>query len=120
MGVGERYYKSPADFIKEGQKLGVSKRIAAVPKDFKIGKTIVYLAHPKACIKDGDGAKTKKGQGKMLDYQMGVFCAFRPQKIEQLVWDKDLMGKKGATLKKSLHKRGITPVPIPYGDKDHK
>lgn len=120
MSVGGRYYKSPADFIKEGQKLGVSKRIAAIPKDFKLGKTIVYLAHPKAIIKDGNGAKTKKGQAKMLEYQMGVFCAFRPQKIEKLVWDKDLKGKRGAKVKKDLRKRGITPVPIPFGDKDHK
>lgn len=119
MGVGERYYKTPQDFINEGEALGVCKRIAAIPKDLRIDKTVVYLAHPKACIKNGSG-RTKKGQGKMLEYQLGVFCAFIPHKIEQLVWDKDLKGKRGRALKKQLRKRRITPVPVPFGDKDHK
>lgn len=121
MLVGEKHYKSPADFLNEGVKLGVSKRIPFIPKDLTLGKTPVYLAHHKAIIKEApEGSKSKKGNGKMLEYALGIFSAFIPLKVEKLVWEKDLKGKKGKELKKALKKRGIVPVPIPDGDKDHR
>jgi hypothetical protein len=119
MIVGERHYPKPSDFIKEGHNLGVCKRIPFVPKDLILKKTVIYLAHHKAIIKRGNGKVGKKGQTKMLEYATGIFCAFVPTKIEQLVWESQLKGKKGKGLKQSLKKRGITPVPIPDKDKDH-
>lgn len=119
MIVGERHYPTPQDFIKEGRKLGVSKRIPFIPKGLKLKQTVIYLAHHKAIIKNGNGKSDKKGQAQMLEYQTGIFCAFIPSKIEKLVWESQLKGKKGSELKKSLKKRGITPVAIPDKDKDH-
>lgn len=49
MGVGEKYYPTPDDFMNEGVAQGISKRISQIPKDFELGNTLIYLAHPKAC-----------------------------------------------------------------------
>lgn len=38
MWVGSIYY-TPESFIKEAQQMGVSKRIAKIPKELKIGET---------------------------------------------------------------------------------
>lgn len=46
--IGERFYKTPEDFIREANELGVSRRISAVPRGFKVGETWILLAHPKA------------------------------------------------------------------------
>ena len=46
--VGEKFYKTPADFVKEGVEMGFSRRIKAVPQGFKVGETWVMLAHPAA------------------------------------------------------------------------
>ena len=45
----------------------------------------------------------------------GVFYAFRPQRIEKLIWQKD--ASEGNL--EELERRGITPVIIPDGDLDH-
>jgi hypothetical protein len=49
MLVGEQYYPKTGDFMKEALTLGVSKRIPFIPKDLKLGETVIYLAHHKAC-----------------------------------------------------------------------
>lgn len=48
MWVGEKYYPTPADFVKEGDLQGISKRIPQIPKDFKVGESWIMLAHRKA------------------------------------------------------------------------
>lgn len=117
MNVGEKYYKTPRDFLDEGSLQGFSKRIAQIPKDFEIGKTIVYLTHPKACQEE----PVNGGNGKLVEveYSMGIFTAFIPQRIEKLFWQSEL-DKMSEKEKKALNRRGITPIGIPDGDKDHK
>src|SRR5947208_1909086 len=46
--IGERYYKTADDFTVEAARMGVSRRIPAVPRDFELGVTWVLLAHRKA------------------------------------------------------------------------
>lgn len=46
--VGSRFYAMPADFMAEVEKMGLSRRIPAVPKDFVLGSTWVMLAHRQA------------------------------------------------------------------------
>ena len=46
--VGEKFHARAEDFLEVASRLGISKRIAAVPRDFKLGETWVFLAHPKA------------------------------------------------------------------------
>lgn len=43
--VGGKFYRTPADFQAEAKRMGVSRRIPAVPKDFVLGETWVLLAH---------------------------------------------------------------------------
>lgn len=49
MLIGAGNYKTPQDFLEEAGRMGISKRIPFIPKDLELGKTVVYLAHPKAC-----------------------------------------------------------------------
>ena len=128
MMVGKKYY-SPVTFIKEALELGVSKRIAAIPKKMVLGQTVVYLAHPEAVngieAPCNQGELLGNGQGRLLDAEkaecrLGIFCAFIPERAEMPVWESQLKGEEGDKFKESLEKRGITPVPIPDGDEDHK
>ena len=133
MGVGVKYYPTPQDFIAEGVKQGVSKRISRIPRNFKLGETWIYLVHPKAVlVKENvlsaaasviaDSSQASGVQPRLVDaekkpeYKPGVFTAFRPQRIEKLIWQHEATEE---TLK-ALEKRGITPIIVPDGDKDHK
>ncbi len=118
MLIWEKNYSTPADFIKEGVALGVSKRIPFIPKELELGKTVVFFAHHKACVDNGLKLGTD-GQVIAFIYKTGIFAAFIPQKVEGLYWESELKGKKGKKLLEKLEKRGITPVSIPDGDKDH-
>ena len=100
MWVGGNSY-TPESFMFESQKMGISKRIATVPRNFKVGETWVLLAHKKVKT---NGEKTS-----------AIFSAFKPTKIEKLIT------KSQATEEalKKLGKQGITPVVVPDDDKDH-
>lgn len=129
MGVGERYYKTPGDFMLEARKLGVSKRIPFIPKELELGKTVVYLAHPKACevresvalqkaMAIADSSKTNQERlidSERIEYRLGIFSAFIPHRVEKLIWEHDATAEE----LESLEKRGITPVVIKNGDLDH-
>lgn len=129
MGVGESFYKTPGDFMAESNRLGISKRIPFIPKELELGKTIVYLAHPKACqVKESSALQKAMAivggqeveqprlvESEKVEYKTGIFSAFIPQRVEKLIWQKDATQEE---LKK-LEKRGITPVVIKDGDMDH-
>lgn len=130
MGVGERHYHTPRDFMNEGITQGLSKRIAQIPKDFELGKTIIYLAHPKACeAKEAVAVQQAMNileaqQPTLIDAEkvkkaMGIFSVFIPQRIEKLFWQSEFDNLTTKD-KEQLTKRGITPISIPDGDKDHK
>lgn len=139
MGVGRKYY-TPRSFMEEANKLGVSKRIHAVPKEFKLGESWILLTHPDAGTKEFDSHEFKEGiqvndhlvKCKHCEQTWGdmdsepttkckrkvpaIFTAFRPEKIEILVW------KSEATAEKieELESRGLSVVIIPDGDSDHQ
>ena len=130
MMVGEKYY-TPESFMEEALSQGISKRIPAFPKKMVLGQTIVYLAHAKAVevresvavqaamnILDGidDPQMRMMEADRQPEYAMGIFCAFTPQRVEKLIWQKDASEK----VLEDLRKRGIDPVVIPDGDEDHK
>jgi len=104
--VGEAYY-SPQSFIKEALEMGVSKRIPFIPKELKLGETIVLLAHKKAIGRFSEEA--------VWEDKPAIFYAFKPTTIEMPIWKSELNDEK----EKELVKRGITPIPIPDGDVDH-
>lgn len=54
MWVGEKFSPTPEDFVKEGVRQGVSKRINSIPNKFEINKDWILLAHMKAVQGDDE------------------------------------------------------------------
>lgn len=118
MWVGGQFYPSYTDWLDEARKLGISKRIAAVPKGFVPGKTYILVAHPKVIERAQDKGELLSGDASKLEkvWIPGVFHGFRSTKLEVIVtpsmkdeeWVKDLQAKHGATL-----------VEVPENDPDH-
>lgn len=108
MWVGSEY--TPESFTIEAALLGVSKRIPSgqIPRNLKLGESWVILAHNSAC-----GTRTLE-DGKEEGIP-GVFYAFKPLRIEKIIWESDAKPE----LLEELEKRGITPVIVPDGDTDH-
>jgi hypothetical protein len=104
--VGEKFY-TPESFTREAATQGISKRVGFIPKGFKVGQTVIYLAHHKAC------APPEPEKGKQYT---GIFSSFRPQRIEKLIWQSQATPEVLAR----LEKQGITPVVVPDGDEDHR
>lgn len=131
MRVGEKFYPMPEDFINEGLVQGISKRIAQIPRNLEIGKTVIYLAHINACvvkepvaIQQAMAILEQTEPPRLIDAPkqkrvMGIFSAFIPQRIEKLFWQSELDKMTDKELE-MLKNRGITPVGIPDGDKDHR
>jgi len=129
MLVGAGNYKTPQDFLEEAHRMGISKRIPFIPKDLELGKTIIYLAHPKACevkepvalqqamaiVEEAQTNQPRLLETERIEKRLGIFGAFIPKKVEKLVWEKDATPEE---LEK-LEKRGIAPVIIPDGDREH-
>lgn len=129
MGVGEKYY-TPESFAREAVEQGISKRIAAVPKKLVLGKTIIYLSHPKAvevkepavlqqamAIAGGDEQQRPRLlEAEKAEHKLGIFCAFVPQAVEMLIWESEATPE----YLEQLGKRGILPVILKDGDKDHE
>jgi hypothetical protein len=125
--IGGSFYERPQDWTDEAIRLGVSRRIAAVPKDFKLGETWVFVAHRDT---DRRHCGTCDGTGKQLDSNniilegapactackgegsqpvAAIFHAFLPTAIEYVV--------KGDETEDQLDKliaRGITPVQVEH------
>lgn len=130
MLVGAGNYPTPQDFLKEASAMGISKKIRFIPRHLKLGSTVFYLAHPKACeVKEPVALQeainileqSQTNQPRLLETEkvektVGIFCAFIPRRIEQLVWKSELTDEKC----KELEKRNITPIPVSDGDSDHK
>lgn len=98
MWVGEKFYPTPDDFLMEARRMGISKRIATVPKDFVVSKDWILLAHKKAICDIVDG-KT--------EYIAGIFQAFKPTRIEYVV-----KGDETQEELERMEKRGITLVDV--------
>jgi hypothetical protein len=129
--VGEKFY-SPEEFLTESRDLGVSRRVSAIPRGFKVGETWVFVAHikgnpPKDALSDGTP---------------GIFSAFRPTRIERIVkqseldifnkWSKRTVDdvvegaeditEREAEICDRLQRdvdRGFSLVPVPDNDPDH-
>lgn len=110
MWVGEGFYKTPEDFMREGAEQGISKRVSAIPKDFKIGQDWILLAHRKAIttleVVDGTLADNF-AQKEVHVMKPGIFQAFRPDRIEYVV-----AGDETPEELERLEKRGLTLVKV--------
>lgn len=102
MWVGEKFY-SPDAFTIEAAQKGISKRIASIPNNFKVGETWVWLAHIKA-IKI---PFTNELNQPCIEHRPGIFYAFRPTRIEYVITGNETEPELDA-----MEKRGITLVHV--------
>jgi hypothetical protein len=103
--VGNDY--TPESFIKESDKMGVSKKINNLPKDLVVGKSWVYLAR-----QDMIENKVTAYHPKKTKKKDAIFFAFIPQKVEYLMEKKkkEEYSKEEILENKEFKKRGITIV----------
>lgn len=95
--VGSVYYPTPAAFTEEAQRLGVSRRIPALPRGLVQG-TWILLGHRKACHYNGPAPEW---------YGPGVFLVFRFHAVEYIV--------RGDETERQLHeleRRGVQLVRV--------
>jgi hypothetical protein len=117
--IGGGFYKSPADFLKEGVAMGFSRRINSIPRGFKIGETPVLLAHRKTierAVTPEDIELNPKLKGELLASFPGIFYVWIPQFIEKIFKESD----RDSEAVKDAEKRGIRPVFVPDNDRDHQ
>ncbi len=98
--VGESFYETPEQFLEEARRMGISRKIHAVPEDLEIGDWI-FLGYRKI-IPTGEYAKDKS---EIL--APGIFHAFQVNTIEKLLTESQ---QKDQYYVKTLLDRGITPV----------
>lgn len=123
--VGGKFYPTPEDWTAEANRMGVSRRISAVPKDLKLGETWVLVAHRECVTERCDcgvpcpDAMDPDNTVIVPDEQCGrchgdgqyklpaIFHMFKPEAIEYVV--------KGDETEEDLErlvKRGLTPVKV--------
>jgi len=137
--VGGTFYPEADDFMREAASMGVSRRIPAVPKDFKLGETWVLVAHPKAVTRTvpwGECTDEERTEYRALleaggfpvpeafdDFhpvqvtRKGVITMFKPIAIEKIV---TVSQSADFEAMKALEAKGITPVVVPDDDPDHQ
>jgi len=94
--IGESHYKTTDVYMKEALRMGFSRRIKFVPRDFKIGETWVLLAHLRAVYDE-----------ESLEGQPGIFTVFMPQRIEYVI-----RGDETEEELERIEKRGIELVDV--------
>lgn len=129
--IGKQYYSTPADWTKEANKLGVSRRMSSIPKKMVLGKSWVLVAHPEVtksecpdCEGKGFVAAEAKDtpkeceacEGKRFKMNPAIFHCFRPRAIELVVTPSM---RKQAWVKKLVKKNGVELVEVPEDDPDH-
>jgi hypothetical protein len=116
--IGEKFYPTPADFNRESETMGLSRRITTVPRGFVLGETWVALAHRKVISPDHLYDVTSDPEGKICDQckqgedahlgKAGIFHVFKPSRIEYCV---NVATDTDEKLE-ALEKRGITLVRV--------
>jgi hypothetical protein len=131
--IGEAHYATPTDWEQEANRLGVSRRISALPDGLVFGQTWVMVAHPKAikstcgaafakdgvarnCRQDFPDRDCKTCGGTGVKAEPGIFHAFKPQACELIVTPKL---RKAAWVKKLVKDKGVQLVEVPEDDPDH-
>jgi len=127
--IGQAFYPTPADFMKEAAALGVSRRISALPRGFKLGEDWVLMAHPVAVertpntdeereeLAELNAARAKDELPLTLTLtRPGIVTMFRPVRFEKIVTDTEA---KDTEAMDALRAKGITPVAVRDNDPDH-
>lgn len=104
--VGTQFYPTIEAFEAEARAQGISRRIAAIPRGFKLGDVVLF-AHPRGVLQS-TGELTGK-------YVPAIFRVWRPSRLER-IFDES---KRGSDEVAAAEKRGETPVFVPDNDADH-
>jgi hypothetical protein len=104
MWVGENNYKTPGHFINEARHVGISKRIAQIPREAVPGKTWIALAHKKAVYNPLLMTSMSNSENCLTP---GVFMIFKLTAIQYIV-----TGKEETVELERLEKRGIQLVEV--------
>jgi len=103
--IGEGFYKQPGDFLAEAQRMGVSRKISAVPKGFKLGETVVYLAHrfavPPPTVSD-DETMRRRLAGEIPAGTPGVFGIFKPAGVDLVIDDEENVPERATKLAEQI------------------
>lgn len=119
--IGETHYKGPGDFLSEAHRMGVSRKIKAIPKGFELGKTHVYLAHRFAVpnprlqrLAAGEMSGLSTGEATELLNEPprlpGVFSTFMPTGIDLVIADAENVPAKAEKLAEQYGARVIQVV----------
>lgn len=109
MYVGSDY--TCEEFVEEAQKMGVSKTIPFLPKDFVMGKSVVLLA--KKNMVPVERGKMPSGRPLMTD---AIFYAFVPKRLVKYVLEDEYSDE----MKEDYKKQGITLRKLPNEPKHTK
>jgi hypothetical protein len=127
--IGAEFYPTTADYCAEGRRMGLSRRVSAVPAGFRIGSSWVALAHPAAisrpCAAPGcrrglvpDPANPITGRGVCaacegtgVEEVPGLFGLYRPDRIEYVC-----RGDEKPEELEALAARGLTLVRVRRAD----
>lgn len=124
--IGEQFYPTAEHFMQEAKKLGVSRRISKVPRNFKLGETWVLVAHPKAVLRmpktpeeEQEAIEQTDITGRICNYltRKGIITMFKPRAVEKIITESQ---SKDAAEMEKLAAKGITPVIVPDDDRDHQ
>lgn len=92
--IGEKHYPTPQSFIEEAHRMGISRKIAAIPNGFEVGTHAIFLAHRRLWTKLDE-------KGNKVDVA-GVFMAFKPTHIDLVIDDPDKVPDKAIEIAKRL------------------
>lgn len=95
MWIGEAFY-TPEQFTREARAVGISKKVASIPRGFKLGKDIIYLAHRKAVVDFSDTDDPVRA---------GVFMSFCPLQVDIVIDDSNNVPERAVSLKEKLGDR---------------
>jgi hypothetical protein len=108
--IGEQFYPTPEHFTREAAEMGISRRIASVPNEFKVGYTWVLMAHRKA-ITHIVTPQSPDDQRPNLPSELvsvpGIFRIWKPERIEIVV-----DGTEEDEVIEGYLKRSLLPVKV--------
>jgi len=105
LGVGEQHYPTKESFLNEAMAWGISKRIAQIPKEFVVGRSPVFLAHPHGKMSN-ETTIGKNGKA-IIQWEPAVIAVFVPTTIEYVVH-----GDESDEEIEQLLARGVIPVKV--------
>lgn len=108
--VGERFYPTPEAFLAEAREMGISRRIAQIPRELVLGGTWVFFAHRRVPMMVPHRMRSDDTPDAALTgdniYGSAIFYMFRPTAIEKILTRELATDDELA----SCAKREITPV----------